>query len=102
MTNVWEETWTSSGNEPDIVDGNGVHGTFDSGTVDDSTGDMDDSNFEKDVARARLAACAPELARLVLQLSAWGCPICERTPGEGEAHREDCALDALLRKAGIR
>lgn len=60
-------------------------------------------------ARARLAAAAPELTRALLAVEwsgreryeSWpACPVCEA--GEGGRHADDCALDAALRKAGVR
>lgn len=78
-----------------------------------------------DGPQAELAACAPEMARLLLELEfvdtsdgeyAERCPSCqgrERLPPDGRAglpfrplpagkHAADCKLDALLRKAGLR
>lgn len=47
-----------------------------------------------------LIACAPEMARMLLELE-WtgetGCLLC----GQQE-HVADCALDTVLRKAGVR
>jgi hypothetical protein len=67
------------------------------------------------IGRARLAAAAPDLARALLAVE-WAaehpavgahCPMCNGfPPGVAEAspggHRAGCALDAALRKAGVR
>jgi hypothetical protein len=59
------------------------------------------------LARARLAACAPEMARLLLSIE-WdgvlGCPVCSSYPPlTGTAgHKQGCALAAVLRKAGVK
>lgn len=50
---------------------------------------------------ARLAACAPEMARMLLALE-WAdggarCPVCG-----GLQHAADCAWLLLMRKAGLR
>lgn len=72
-------------------------------------------------SNARLAAAAPEMARLLLELE-WGgepvraiagpiatCPSClgmrpqlSRDAGPRGGHRKDCRLIAVLRKAGVR
>ena len=53
--------------------------------------------------RHRIAACAPEALRTVIDLQ-WGktqeCPECESGPKQG--HSEVCSIGALLRKAGVR
>ena len=68
-----------------------------------------------DIARARLASAAPDMARVLLACE-WAdnsseeyapeCPSCHaQGPYEGEpskGHAPDCALDASLRKAGVR
>jgi len=65
---------------------------------------------DEDIARARLASAAPDMARVLLELVDWDmrgdgrCFYCGLgVPGEGpEKHKPDCALDAALRKAGCR
>ena len=62
-----------------------------------------------DGERAKLAACAPEMARMLLAVewqgymphmkSTGSCPSCE---GDEPRHAPDCAFDALLRKTGVR
>ena len=50
--------------------------------------------------RARFAACAPEAILLLITLE-WDhgtCNVCFNT----HVHAPECALDALLRKAGVR
>jgi len=63
--------------------------------------DLRDDNAANDIARARLASAAPDMARVLLavewKLRTW-CPSCE----EYEEHGPDCSLDAALRKAGCR
>lgn len=55
-------------------------------------------------ARAKLAAAAPEMARLLLELEyvdgeTWAfCPSC----GSRDEHASDCKLMAALRKAGVK
>lgn len=52
-----------------------------------------------DAERAKLAAAAPEMARMLLELE-WHhaeCLVC----GETHKHAPDCRLSALLRKGGI-
>lgn len=67
--------------------------------------------------RAKLAAAAPEMARMLFMWARcgheWECPSCERDlftkegdpadfpPLRVEAHEPDCRLIAMLRKAGV-
>lgn len=65
-----------------------------------------------DVARAQLAAAAPDLARALLKVE-WrgesrGCEVCvgcqveaPYEPKPGEPHESDCFADAALTKAGF-
>lgn len=73
-----------------------------------------------DIDRARLAACAPEMARMLVELEWSGgyeygqdsgvdacCPSCMADApspalGISGVHKLDCRLIALLRKAGVR
>ena len=87
---VWEETWDENGDMPDWSEHNN--------------------------ARAKLAACAPEMARMLLAVEwkgdagDWGpaCPFCHAlepglgNPGSVPGHRAGCELNALLKKAGVR
>jgi hypothetical protein len=66
--------------------------------------------YERYAECARLAAAAPEMARLLLEKQ-WGdrgwCLWCDGidpadTTCRGEGHAADCALVAVLRKAGVR
>lgn len=52
-----------------------------------------------DAARDRLAAAAPDMARVLIRLSKLACPFCRRDPGECS---RTCEVDAALRKAGVR
>jgi len=59
-------------------------------------------------ATARIAACAPEALRLLLELESRGdevryiCPCCGAGWRGKQLHEDDCRLGALLRKAGLR
>jgi hypothetical protein len=57
------------------------------------TGPLDNQD-----AVARLASAAPDLVRMLLALGQKPCPCCERWNDCDEC----CALDAALRKAGVR
>ena len=63
-------------------------------TLPDDYLHIDASNIE----RAKLAAKAPELARLLIKLELVedGCPICEATIVDKIPHAPSCKLDALL------
>lgn len=101
----WEETWAvhrdSSRLVVKVADFPGAHGVAMA---------LDASHIE----RAKLAAAAPDMARVLLDVE-WQhrerseyrrCPTCdgdETTEDEPRTgHRPDCALDAALRKAGVR
>ena len=112
----WEETWAVIGSFADggqvfgpwcVVDGRShVVATFGDGCSNDDS--------------ARLAACAPEMARLLLEVEGAGerdgdrvgaaCPFCggfglinQLGPGvEPICHEGHCALVAVLKKAGVR
>lgn len=71
------------------------------------------SGDDDDISRARLAAAAPDMARVLLEIEWDGedsrCPDCgglnpkfwpnRAQPEDG--HKKDCKLDAALRKAGV-
>lgn len=97
----WEETWKAHWDSDYSVnlrttEGRTV-GTFGAGGPEG-------------VARAELAAAAPDMARVLLAVEWAGrssqggddgmCPACDRWKERG--HMPDCALDAALRKAGVR
>jgi hypothetical protein len=94
MTKPWEETWEWNGE--DVRDPVARVAVL-RGPTSDEVG--------------KLAAAAPEMARLLLSLE-WadghwsvnhrggGCLSCGSARDEG--HREDCRLVAVLRKAGVR
>lgn len=101
MTKVWEETWVQTqsccirlATTVPTIAWFAAEGSRD--------GDLD-------CDRARLAAAAPEMARLLLQLEwtqggVWdpaGCHVCLGGRDSG-GHKPDCAYDALMRKAGVR
>jgi hypothetical protein len=116
----WEETWDYHGRVQVPGDGR-AHGArlySDNHEEEWATAWGEDS-----VARARLAAAAPEMARLLLSLQ-WvdtsdgeyreRCPVCQnrtRLPPDGrmgiplqihdDRHSDSCALVAVLRKAGV-
>ena len=60
-----------------------------------------------EAARAQLAAQAPAMARLLLEMewaanlghNTYGCALCQRDPSAG--HDPDCALVAILSAAGM-
>lgn len=64
----------------------------------------------RDTARASMIAAAPDMARVLLDIEWEGinghCPSCMGSRyipgGERAPHRHYCALDASLRKAGVR
>lgn len=103
MSKPHEETWIDEGSD---------------GTLLYRDEDGDDIEFGNipDPDRARLAAAAPEMARLLLELAAkwvaeqnggpcyFRCESCEFEvvkPGSAENHADDCRLVAVLRKAGV-
>lgn len=108
MSKPWEEKWTAELNRDrthyDLVvdqDGLGVCVVQGCGSSDDGT------------ARVLLAAAAPDMARVLLAIEWAGavgerfdgfdpaCPSCLTEKFTGK-HAPDCALDAALRKAGVR
>ena len=104
MAGPWEEEWTWH----DATYPNSGH----SGYVAFPAGRMaiqyDPANYSQSegAARGRLAAAAPEMARMLLELE-WistyetiDCRICggEKTAG---GHEPDCKLVAVLTKAGV-
>ncbi len=71
---------------------------------EDSPGSVPD-----DDDRARIAACAPEALRMLLDLMAkreWSCSWCgsevNDTPTARQVHLKGCEWDALMKKAGLR
>ena len=104
MTKPWEETWeyVAHYQHIDVPEGGDI-GIF----VDDRVLD------ESEKARLRLAAQAPAMARLLLEIQ-WGgscmsygshCPSCHAFLYDGGPdelpHAADCALVAVLRAAGV-
>lgn len=101
----WEETWRPSMSHPeDIVgdcDATGGMYLFEGDNQDDPPGRY---------ARAKLAAAAPEMARMLLRIvdNEAECPVCrqgvywdDRTDKREQPHLEACELHAVLRKAGV-
>lgn len=103
---VWDETW--SAREHTYYDGV-------TAVIVEMPGDA--LNFDtRDIDRARLVSAAPDMARALIALEWSGydrdqgkcCPSCEALGPDAfwsrasEPHRADCALDAALRKAGVR
>jgi hypothetical protein len=97
----WEESWgyatrTQTGNCAELHLGDGQQICVQIGIDDEAD------------AYAQLAACAPEMARLLLDLEwahqdpSWGpaCPACDALERAG--HGRDCRLERVLRKAGVR
>lgn len=91
----WEETWIAEGE--DVLTGPKADCEWSSNLRHVTWGEGDCE------ARARLAAAAPEMFRLLLELEwIWEdgrqvCGICCRLMAYG--HREDCALHTALEKA---
>lgn len=124
---VWEETWDECDGVVSIeqkherdfaLAGIELPDRFDweQGSNVGAFGDMGGASpfnpSADDVARARLAAAAPEMARVLLSLE-WRAAderalmCCESCGGVrevdgGKGHVADCALVAVLRKAGVR
>lgn len=99
MSKVWEETWVDDWNSD-----YGVSLKRDDGVA---IGRISAGGPEG-VARARLAASAPDLVRVLLAVDFEGgdggrswCPSCYGL-SHGEGHAPDCDLLAALRKAGVR
>lgn len=100
----WEETWEAEAH------GNACECSSRVRLVGDST-EGGELFFANDGARAvamharlKLAACAPEMARMLLKFGYCQedlCCIACYARGEGN-HKPDCELLALLRKAGVR
>lgn len=51
--------------------------------------------------RRRLAAQAPAMARLLLQVNARECPVCGDAKFPTAPHRDGCEFAAVLRAAGV-
>lgn len=110
----WEETWEAGryGDDGPVV------GVFDSeGTGVATTNVLDRGGSPRTGSedRARLAACAPEMARLLLEAEWKGgftypydtgttscCPWCDAEGDNTREHKPGCAWLALMKKAGIR
>lgn len=100
----WEETWSTHGSD-EVANERGTIASFGS-----EAGDYE---------RTLLASAAPDMARVLIAIE-WGatdegdndvCPSCgfgafvrpdPKLPKVRAGHRPDCALDAALRKAGVR
>ena len=88
-----DETWRCDGDEFVV----GPYGSELDGPLLEMT-----SNTDEDIARARLAAAAPEMARLLLAsppFSVADCAWCGIS--KNVDHLPDCKLMAVLRKAGV-
>jgi hypothetical protein len=101
---AWEETWRQSEAYPGDVFGDGGGDILFEGTTSDNEAH----------ARAKLAAQAPAMARLLLKLQkvvfavGWenvgGCAACHDGSGwtgDPVEHTPDCELAAVLRAAGV-
>lgn len=119
---MWEETWGIVGNNEfattiGIPDDPSVSGFVVAGKPVGSFQYGPGLHLNA-YGRAKLAACAPEMARMLLAIewSGWNhegydpggdcCPVCSGSDNpdlhENHRHTQTCALDALMRKAGIR
>lgn len=102
MTKVWEEEWTFR-----TVEGHSGALCFPDGG--EALVKYDPARYARGVGiqRGKLAAAAPELVRVLLAMymAHDDCPSC-RVPmswtGPPKGCKPDCALDAALRKAGVR
>lgn len=123
----WEETWVWDGGEPEhpSADGSCIwpesggslyvalpDGTAGHWEVDRRIIETDSGAYGPYGAHRALIAAAPDMARVLLAIewngpSAWqagasgSCPSCGAQEGDGK-HRDGCALEAALRKAGVR
>lgn len=90
---VAEETWTA--------DGISVHGGYPA-TNGNELGYFPYAHAGDDVAR--IAACAPEALRMLLDIQNFEGGLCLwcRHPSCGDEHDPDCEWLALMRKAGVR
>ena len=103
----WEETWTFDGER----EGGCI---LENDTAVMYTCGPDDPEYH--APRGHLASAAPDMARVLLEIEwragefgdpdAGGrCPSClgyEPSGSPDDGHHVDCALDAALRKAGVR
>ncbi len=127
MKRPWEEEWSNRNDRVQLepADETRTIATFvnEGLTLEDQEAD---GGVDQCIARAELAAAAPDLARALLAVEWEGgwtqdsggstkqgracsicgelleqiCPTCEGTRSTG--HGPDCALDDALRKAGVR
>lgn len=104
MSKPWEETWRWNSDFPGDVfgrDGGDVVAEFQQNSYEDHPDEY--------IGRAKLAASAPEMARLLLKLSRDPeCPSCGDHPFYDDSsneltyrHETDCELVSVLRKAGV-
>lgn len=95
----WEETWTDQRFVIELGDTGRRIGTFD----DDLALGIEEADPNRDRARARLAAQAPAMARLLLDLAHHSdddcCLRCDH--GRGMPHADDCSIGVVLRAAGV-
>ncbi len=79
----WDEAWNAAGNNIQIIITDGV-----------------DDRTTMTVPRARLAARAPDMARLLIEYARLdlGCLDCEGT----ESHADDCELWPILLQCGVK
>lgn len=122
MTKAIDETWLADEANPVVrLHDNEPIAEFEG---QDDSGDAEE-NYRLDMARARLAACAPEMARMLIDVECvlmaqdgatekWRCTQCYRAtvvphgavPEEDSPglfkHTDDCEWLLLMRKAGLR
>lgn len=76
-----------------------------------SHGPQRTEGYQDSAARAKLAAAAPAMARLLLELEWAGhdpyaddyaCPSCEWPQGRTKEHHPECTWLAVMRAAGVR
>lgn len=104
MTKPIEETWNAleAGGQVSVLSQHVMFGKNEA--VADVYG------HSTDMARAKLIAQAPAMARVLLAIEWRGrsrhvkyeCPFCMAEMNREHVHDEDCLLDRALRKAGVR
>lgn len=94
---VWKEVWSwkplGGGHSGEVTFPKGRMGVF-----------FDPANYTKDegAERGRLAAAAPEMARLLVQVNALAdCYFCHADVQATGFHEPDCRLVSVARKAGL-
>lgn len=109
---VFDETWSAEGGHVRVPHKSGEEwrdgffGYVEGYEQSDCTVELEYDANEEDKARARLAAAAPEMYRLLLAVGCvpeghgLGCQFCGSRPGrEGKVHRPECPWASVMKKA---